>query len=178
MTHKDHVNLIRKAVPRGSAIWADLGSGWGAFTLALRDLAGPDVEIYSIDNNKLSLRRQIQNFRNDFPGSNVHFWVEDFTKYLNLPPLDGILMANSLHYVEDQIACLQRLKTYLKPNGKLVIIEYNTVKKNIWLPYPVDYSAFSDLATQAGFSTPTLLETIKLEWHDMYSAVAGISVLE
>lgn len=177
MTHRDHVNLIRKAVPRGNAVWADLGSGWGAFTLALRDLAGSDVEIYSIDSNKLSLRRQIQSFRSDFPGSNVHFWVEDFTQYLNVPPLDGILMANSLHYVEDQVAFLQKLKTYLKPSGKLVIVEYNTNKKNIWLPYPIDFTTFSSLVVQAGFTNPIMLETIKLEWHDMYSAVASVSIL-
>ena len=48
MDHRDHVRLIARGVPPGGA-WADLGAGEGAFTLALRDVAGPDVVIYAVD---------------------------------------------------------------------------------------------------------------------------------
>ena len=35
MNHRDHVNLLRRGVPEPGGVWADLGSGAGAFTLAL-----------------------------------------------------------------------------------------------------------------------------------------------
>ena len=38
MNHDDHVRLIREGVLGGGIAWADLGSGSGAFTLALADL--------------------------------------------------------------------------------------------------------------------------------------------
>jgi tRNA A58 N-methylase Trm61 len=57
MDHRDHVDLLREGVfvdgqsPTGT--WADLGSGEGAFTLALAELLDPQAEIYSLDSNPL-----------------------------------------------------------------------------------------------------------------------------
>jgi precorrin-6B methylase 2 len=36
--------------------WADLGSGGGAFTLALADLIGPQGVIYSMDRDRYALQ--------------------------------------------------------------------------------------------------------------------------
>ena len=44
MDHSDHVNLLRNGVLPGG-VWADLGAGSGAFTLALAELAGPETTI-------------------------------------------------------------------------------------------------------------------------------------
>jgi len=38
MDHRDHVNLLRGGVQTPSGLWADFGSGAGAFTLALAEL--------------------------------------------------------------------------------------------------------------------------------------------
>lgn len=57
MDHTDHVFLLRDAVAGGER-WADLGSGQGAFTLALADLIGSDGEIYSIDREAGALAWQ------------------------------------------------------------------------------------------------------------------------
>ncbi len=58
MQHSDHINLIKKAISKTGGVWADLGSGEGAFTLGLRDLAGPNIEIYSVDKDKKRLKQQ------------------------------------------------------------------------------------------------------------------------
>src|SRR4051812_18975191 len=101
MNDQDHINLIKNALPRENGTWADLGSGDGAFTLALADLL-PASEIYSIDKNSLRLENQKLEFVHRFPNANIHFISADFNKPLKLPLLDGILMANSLHYVKEQ----------------------------------------------------------------------------
>lgn len=57
MEHKDHVNLIKPAV-RKPGTWAELGSGRGAFTLALAELLGPEGSIVSVDRDRRALAAQ------------------------------------------------------------------------------------------------------------------------
>ena len=57
MNHRDHVNLLRRGVPEPGGVWADLGSGAGAFTLALAELVGPGAEIYAVDKDRGALRQ-------------------------------------------------------------------------------------------------------------------------
>src|SRR5579863_6185040 len=100
MTHDDHVRLLRDGIPASAGgVWADLGSGWGAFTLALADLLGSGGRIYSVDRDSGALREQEQAMRERFPDRSVTYLAADFTRPLDLPPLDGIVMANSLHFV-------------------------------------------------------------------------------
>ena len=98
MIHSDHVNLLRPARLQPGGIWADFGAGSGAFTLALRELVGPDSQIYAIDKDRGSLRQLQDAYQARFPGAaNLHLLTADFSHNLALPPLDGVLMANSLH---------------------------------------------------------------------------------
>ena len=98
MNHNDHVTLLRDGIAGPGGIWADLGSGNGAFTLALAELLGPGAEIYSVDKKKNRLRRQEQKMRMRFPDSKLQTITADYTHPLNLPPLDGVVMANALHF--------------------------------------------------------------------------------
>jgi len=171
MTHKDHVNLIQRGVPKGG-VWADFGSGNGAFTLALREAAGPDAEIYSIDKDEKALNTQIESFDQEFPGSKVHFYAADFTKPLKLPLLDGIIAANSIHFLKDRISVLETLKTYLKPGGRLIVVEYNVDTGNIWVPFPFSFQTFEELCIQAGLAKPAILYKEPSRFlNEMYSAL-------
>lgn len=180
MTHDEHKHLIQKTITEKGGIWADLGSGDGAFTLALRDLAGVDVEIYSVDKDTSRLQSQKKNFEEMFPNSNIHWVEQDFTKDLDLPQLDGILMANSLHYVKDQKAFLEKIKKLLKPNGKFIFVEYNIDEGNQWIPYPLSFASLSKLLESVGLIKVKLLEKIpSTYWDEMYSAdTVKISVNE
>jgi precorrin-6B methylase 2 len=66
--HKDHVNLLRRGVPGPGGIWADLGSGAGAFTLALAELIGPAGQIHSVDRDRRPLREQERLMRSHYAG--------------------------------------------------------------------------------------------------------------
>src|SRR5437870_4192707 len=98
MNHEDHVNLLRNGVineePISGGVWADLGSGTGAFTLALAELLGPTGQIFSIDKNAGALREQESQMRSRFPHTHVTYRTADYTRRLELPLLDGIVMAN------------------------------------------------------------------------------------
>jgi ubiquinone/menaquinone biosynthesis C-methylase UbiE len=165
---------MQKAITEKGGVWADLGAGEGAFTLALRDLAGPDVTIYSIDQDGSRLQAQKKEFGKRFPHTNIQFIESDFTKPLNLPLLDGVVMANSLHYIEDHISFLKKVNTLLKPHGKLVLVEYSIDSGNEWVPFPLSFPTFEREAHNAGFSKIALLEKIpSTYWDEMYSAVAN-----
>jgi ubiquinone/menaquinone biosynthesis C-methylase UbiE len=175
MVHKDHVALIQTAVPAVKSVWADLGSGEGAFTLALADITGSKAEIYSVDTDSIALELQRQSFAHLFPQSPVHYITADFTKPLDLPPLDGVLMANALHYVADQIPFLRTIKTHLRPGGRMVLVEYNTDHGNEWVPHPLSYKTFKNRAGEAGFHDVELVSTIPSNFlGEIYSAVCFV----
>jgi ubiquinone/menaquinone biosynthesis C-methylase UbiE len=177
MRHAEIVRLIEKGIRPGETAWADLGSGDGAFTLALRKLLGPDADIYSVDADGSRLARQARAFRSG-PGAERTTFVEaDFTDSLALPPLDGVLMANALHFVEDQAAFLARLRrggsraTSIETR-KLLIVEYDITRGSSYVPYPVSYARLTELALEAGFGAPALLGTARSRyWSRIYSAL-------
>ncbi len=151
MIHADHVRLLRDGVPVVGGTWADLGSGTGAFTLALADLIGPSGQIYSVDKDMRALHEQERAMRARFPGLSVSYLVADFTLPLSLPPLDGIVMANALHFQRDKEPVVRLIKDYLKPGGRLLLVEYNVDQGNIWVPYPLSYPTWEALARRCGF---------------------------
>ena len=174
MNHQDHVNLLKPAdLPRGG-VWADFGAGAGAFTLALSELVGLNAEIYAIDKDRGGLDKLERSHRERFGTSqNLHLIRADFAGALALPPLDGIVMANSLHYFKDKIKILRHARSFLKLNGALLLVEYNVDSGNPWVPYPLSFESFSDLAARTGFSEPRLLATMPSRFlREFYSAVA------
>jgi len=173
MNHDDHVYLLRGGVAGADKRWADFGSGSGAFTLALADLLGAGGEIYSVDTNHGALREQERAMRERFPTTTVHYLAADFTRPLDLPPLDGIVMANSLHFQRDKAPVLQLLRRYLRPGGRFVLVEYNADAGNLWVPHPLSYPTWEALAQQQGFATTRLLATIPSRFlGEIYSALS------
>jgi ubiquinone/menaquinone biosynthesis C-methylase UbiE len=161
MQHRDHVNLLRGAIPQAGGTWADLGSGWGAFTLALAELIGPQGVIYSVDQDGSALQIQAHDLGTQFPAVAVTYLTADFTQPLTLPPLDGIVMANVLHYVEPRRKppVVRQIKALLKPGGRLVVVEYNRDVANTWVPFPFSYPRWEILAREAGFGHTERLAT-------------------
>lgn len=96
--------------------WADLGCGSGTFTLALADLLQPQSIIYAIDKDAPALQ-QIPSHYNEV---NIEKITTDFSKQQPLfNDLDGILMANSLHYIKDKNSFIKGIANYLAGNGCL-----------------------------------------------------------
>lgn len=163
MNHADLVALIEGGVAEPGGAWADLGAGEGAFTLALADLVGPDAHIIAIDKDAKPLRRL---------GTRFERRVADFTKPLDLRDLDGVVMANSLHYVRDKQPVLEAVRKMLRPGGRLIIVEYGADRGNPWVPYPFTYPQWEKMAARAGFKNTTLLKTVPSRWlGSMYAAV-------
>lgn len=174
MDHHDHVNLLRPANLSPSAPFADLGAGSGAFTLALRELLGPSADIYAVDRDRGRLAELERAYRTRFDDSrNLKIISADFARAIDLPALDGVLMANSLHFFRNKEKVLRHVSSFLKPNGLLLLVEYNVDRGNPWVPHPLSFETFRELAPRAGFSEPRLLAKHPSSFlHEFYSALA------
>jgi len=124
MDHADHVALIRDAVRPGET-WLELGSGTGAFTLALADVLGPRGTIHSVDQDRGALKAQAAAVGAQFGAVRLDQRTADFTRPLGFSGMDGVLMANSLHFVRDKAPVLALVRSYLAPGGRFVLVEYD-----------------------------------------------------
>ena len=132
----------------GPQTWADLGCGEGLFTQALTHLLTPGSHIYAVDKTRPG---PIPFYNDVIVESRIYDFVKD---KLDFPPLDGILMANSLHYVSDKKTLLNKLSLLLKPTGCLIIVEYDTdTPIPTWVPFPLSFQSLQNLFRQAGYET-------------------------
>jgi trans-aconitate methyltransferase len=135
MKQADAIALISKGIETGAPQrWADLGCGSGTFTAALLHLLPAGSQIEAIDRQRQQLNIQ------------VGFTMANFeTDDLKLTALDGILMANSLHYIRDKKKLIAKLETYFSGDPSFLIVEYDTDSANPWVPYPLSFSSLTGL---------------------------------
>lgn len=143
MSHEDAVALIQNAltgdVPQ---CWADLGCGSGTFTKILHSLLPSGSYITAVDRERQRL---------DLP--DVEFVRANFEKdELGLSGLNGILMANSLHYVKDKAALIRKLEFSFADDPKFVVIEYDNRRANPWVPYPIPFEQLESLFKGLGYT--------------------------
>ena len=164
--------LIGEGIPGTGGVWADAGCGNGIFTSALYTAIQPGGLIYAIDRNRYALDALSRNFAESYPEASLHLLNSDFTGPLDLPPLAGLLMANSLHFVDDKRPIVGQLVKLLQPGGRLIVVEYNTVQGNMAVPHPIDESEFLRLAASVGLQAPRILARIPSTFlREMYSGI-------
>lgn len=149
--------------------WADLGSGAGLFAQALSTLLAPASKVYAIDQAKQTIR----SVRDDVA---IEFLQADFTKTnIKLPLLDGIVMANSLHYVRNKSGLIQNLQQYLQPHAGFIIVEYDLQKANRWVPYPIDPGELQQLFFNEGYDKFEMTGTKKSTYNEgmIYACYIG-----
>ena len=159
MMTSDAIALIRDAVPSGPSIWADFGAGTGTFTHALADILGAGSRIYAVDRDRRALQA-IARWANEV-AAEVVLVVADIAAPLGLPSLatqqlDGILLANTLHFIEDAAGVLSRLAQRLRLGGRVVLVEYDRRRASRWVPYPISPAELPALAASAGLSPPVI----------------------
>lgn len=166
MKISDAVELIRDAVGGGAGVWADLGAGTGTFTRALSKVLGAGSAVYAVDEDASAMRalRELETrSSHDVQVIAVH---ADFTRPLELPrtarrqvQLDGILLANALHFAPDAERVLSALVQHLRPGGRAVVVEYDRRDASQWVPFPIPASRWPSLAESAGLIEPAITAT-------------------
>ncbi|HWC75220.1 MAG TPA: class I SAM-dependent methyltransferase [Gemmatimonadales bacterium] len=163
MNDREAENFLAQAVPPQPGVWADLGAGTGTFTRALAHILGPGSTIYAVDRDTHALAKLERAGTED--RVQIIPIVGDFTRALELPraargALDGILLANALHFVAEPARVLKQLVEWLRPGGSVVLIEYDRRRANRWVPYPIDSMRLPEIAATAGLSAPLISGTM------------------
>lgn len=170
MTLDAAIDLIRPAVDPKSKIWADIGAGTGMFTIALMDILESGT-IYAFDKNPHALWDLKSG-----PSVEIAVREGDFTMKIDLPQLDGVIMANALHYAKDHSATLENVLSCLKTGATFILVEYETHRPNPpWVPYPVSFEQFRTIAGRAGLSDIHLLGKVESVYgHDHIYACSAL----
>jgi len=156
MNLSDAIGLIKHpALTSGTqGTWADLGCGSGTFTFALAHLLKAGSTIYAWDKTFPVFAELKQPADLQINPGRLDFVKED----IPVSNLNGILMANSLHYVADKTILIHKLRRHLQPDGSFLVVEYETSRSNRWVPYPVPFQDLQKLFAAAGFGNGTKLQ--------------------
>jgi len=104
---------------------ADLGAGSGAFEGALAGAVGPKGTVYAVDIDQ-KLLDAINKKAADARVPNVKTVLGKFTDpALPASNVDLAFINDVLHHIEDRGAYLKNLGRYLKPSGRIAVIDFH-----------------------------------------------------
>src|SRR5213082_2962715 len=125
MNDREALELLRAAIPSADGeTWADLGAGTGIFTRALASLVGPAGRVIAVDADAGALEAVRAWATRARAGAVVTELRADIAQPHDLPAMDGMVMANVLHFVREQADVLARLAAHLRLGRRMVLIEY------------------------------------------------------
>lgn len=101
----------------------DLGSGSGLFTRPLARLAGPDGVVYAVDIDR-DLLDHVEEVAREQGLQNIRTVLA--TEFDPRIPerVDLVLICDTLHQISDPGVYLRGLVRYLKPGGRVAVIDY------------------------------------------------------
>jgi ubiquinone/menaquinone biosynthesis C-methylase UbiE len=171
MDLQDAIALIthKEITEKPDAQWADLGCGSGFFTYALANHLQKGSSIHAVDKSPVRLQK-LPNPHN----INIYTKQLDFVHHpLPFNQLDGIMLANSLHYVSNKMHFITIAGQHLSGDGVFLVVEYDTDTANPWVPHPVSCHSLQSLFAKAGYASFSKLGEIRSSFNtgNIYAAI-------
>ena len=103
---------------------ADLGAGGGYFTFPLSTATGPKGLVYAVDVDS-SMTEYIQLRAEKLTRGNIQVILSE-PNDAKLPKegVDLIFICNTYHHLENRPVFLEKMKGYLRANGRIAIIDF------------------------------------------------------
>jgi len=107
------------------AIIADLGAGGGYFTFKLADTVGADGKIYAVDVDSGMVDLVAKEAKQKAAANVEAILGRPDDPRLPKTGVDLIFTSNTYHHIENRVVYFAKLKKYLRPGGRVAIIEYD-----------------------------------------------------
>lgn len=130
--YKAHEIVRRLQLKEGYAV-ADIGSGGGYFTFIFSEKVGGGGTVYAVDTNGDNLDyiksqaagKGLQNIKTVLAAEGR----------LDLPEegIDRIFARNVFHHLKDPVPYFSEIRKFLKPDGKVVIIDHKERTKGLFV---------------------------------------------
>jgi hypothetical protein len=137
------------------------------FTIALAQSLACGSTIHAVDLDQEALEAIPDQYR----GVAIRKVLGDlWNSNHRLPSVNGVLLANSLHFIQNQHLFLARL---LSVTDCFLIVEYELSKPSPWVPYPIGFERLFQLFSETGVTREEKLATRRSRFGGtMYSAFA------
>ena len=107
---------------------ADIGAGGGYFSLRFATLVGQKGRVFAVDTNSEFLEFIEKSCK--AKGLNNVETILAIEDGLALPEnVDLVFMRNVCHHIPNRPEYFRKLKNFLKPGGRIAIVEYKSVKR-------------------------------------------------
>ena len=103
---------------------ADIGSGSGYFALHLARAVGPAGEVYAVDTDE-NINQGLKIRAKKEQAKNIHVVLGRNDDPLLPVAVDLIFTSNTYHHIENRVSYFAGLRKYLKPDGRLAIIDFD-----------------------------------------------------
>ena len=116
-------------IPPGAEI-ADLGAGGGYFTFHLAKAVGPSGKVYAVDIDRGTNQLIAERAKKDGAVNITTILAKSNDPLLPESAVDLIFTSNTYHHFDNRIVYFSNLRKYLKPAGRIAIIDFD---RRAWL---------------------------------------------
>jgi arsenite methyltransferase len=104
---------------------ADLGSGGGYFTFKLAQAAGPTGKVYAVDIDSDMVELVGKRVKTEGVSNVETVLAKADDPMLPKTGVDLIFTSNTYHHIDNRIAYFANLRKYLRPAGRVAIIDFD-----------------------------------------------------
>ncbi|HYT53837.1 MAG TPA: methyltransferase domain-containing protein [Verrucomicrobiae bacterium] len=109
---------------------ADLGSGGGYFTFRLAEAVGPAGKVYAVDIDRDMVDLVAKRAKQETAANVAPILAKPDDPLLPKAGVDLIFTSNTYHHIDNRIAYFSNLRKYLRPGGRIAIIDFD---RRSWL---------------------------------------------
>jgi arsenite methyltransferase len=104
---------------------ADIGSGGGYFVFPLAKAVGPNGKVYAVDVDQEMTDLVAQQAKEKGVENVEAILAKPDDPLLPFPGVDLIFTSNTYHHLGNRVSYLINLRKYLRPNGRIAIIDFD-----------------------------------------------------
>lgn len=157
--------LVKSLEIREGARIADIGAGTGYFTWRLAERAGPRGRVIAVDIKQSMLDLTAETVKQHGLVNVDYVLAKENDPRLPERSLDMVFIAHSYHEFSEPETIMEAVRRSLKPDGRLVVVEYAKEKKTAPAS-PLHTMSFDEIRSEIepiGFELDRILDFLPLQ---------------